>query len=147
MDRWFRAQPKEQAEARLRKKLDLVWRESLAAKNTNQAGIVVEATRRWLGSAAAESLAPAALELAREALRSLEERGRADWRDAGIGPGLLLLLETYGVPADVDLTAVARAARRYYREMADESIPLPHPYNLELETLRIERLRDRNLRR
>ena len=34
------------------------------------------------------------------------------------------------------------AVRSYYEKMRNETIPLPHPYDLHLATLRIERLRD-----
>jgi hypothetical protein len=142
LERWLRAQPKAIAESRLREELAVAWHEAIAARNPNLAGIVVAATEHWVGPDDTERLRPAAQDLARDALRELESRGRADWRDAGIGPGLLLLLERYGVPPGVDLSAVVTAAQRYCREMVDESIPLPHPYDLELLTLRVERLRD-----
>jgi hypothetical protein len=50
-------------------------------------------------------------------------------------------MERFGVPEGVDLEAIVDAALHYYREMADETIPLPHPYSLHMRVLRLQRLR------
>jgi hypothetical protein len=114
----------------------------VATKDVGLAAIVVEALDERFGRKAAEARASEALDLVRDTVSALEARIRVDPREHW-GRVPTALMERIGVPGDVDLNTIADWARRREKALLTEAIPLPHPYDLHLFVLRLQRLQDR----
>ena len=133
IERWLRTREAKDPKVELWRELKRSFDEAVTVGDPELAGRVVLAYDTWLGRAAADSHSEEARALVRKELASID-------RNYHIGDGLLVLLEFYGIPDAVDLEPVLAAVRRRYRELADETVPLPTPYDLHLACLRLERL-------
>ncbi len=140
MERWYRAQPKAEAAENLRAKLAESWQEALASKNVRLAATVAQAMDERLGRESTDALAAEALGLIRETVALWEAQGRKDPRDFSAGRLPIALMERFGVPEPVNLTMLIDPARRQEESLGREPIPLPHPYDLRLQNLRLQRL-------
>jgi hypothetical protein len=133
--RWVRAQGDDLSITALGARLGASWKAAKKAGDPTVFARVVETIDTSIGREAADVLRPAAEEIVRESIASIE-RGH-------LPRGVVFLLERFGVPEGVDLEPVLDAIRARYGEFADEVIPLPHPYDLHLQCLRIARLMER----
>jgi hypothetical protein len=52
-------------------------------------------------------------------------------------------MERFGVPEPVNMRSVVDGARRHEAGLGGEPIPIPHPYDLRLLNLRLQRLLNR----
>ncbi|MBL9087288.1 MAG: hypothetical protein JNM10_09105 [Planctomycetia bacterium] len=143
LERWYLAQPVGEAAKNLRAKLAESWREAVASKDARLAETVVDAMDERLGREPGEALASEARGLIRETISVLEACVRAR-------PGCVFsydlpvgLMERFGVPEQVVLKPFVDGTRHRAAELAGEPIPFPHPYDLDLLILRLERLPDR----
>jgi hypothetical protein len=143
LERWYRAQPAGEAEKSLRTKLAEAWREAVTSKDAGLAATVVQAMDERFGRESAEALAPEALGLIRETLAGIEERMRTRRVYVFSHELPIDLLERFGVPEQVDLKPFVDGTRRRAAELSGEPIPIPHPYDIELLILRLQRLQDR----
>jgi hypothetical protein len=142
LERWYRAQPAGEAAERLRGKLAATRAEAVASKDVELEATILEAMDERFGRESAEALASEALGLIRQTVADLEARIRVDpWEYWGRVP--TALMERIGVPDDVDLRTIAHWTRRCEQTLQGEAIPLPHPYDLHLLVLRLQRLLDR----
>jgi hypothetical protein len=143
LERWYRVQPADEAAHILAAKLAETWRQAVASKDAGLAAAVVHAMDERFGRKAAEELAPEALGLIRETLSGIEEKIRTRRVYVFSSDLPIDLLERFGVPERVDLEPFVEGARRRAAELSGEPIPLPHPYDLALLSLRLGRLQDR----
>ncbi len=142
LERWYRAQPAGEAAERLRGKLAATRAEAVASKDVELEAAILEAMDERFGRESAEALASEALGLIRQTVADLEARIRVDPEEYW-GRVPTALMERIGVPDDVDLRTIADCTRRREETLQGEAIPLPHPYDLHLLVLRLQRLLDR----
>ncbi len=143
VERWVRAQPDEGRDAALTARLDETWNDAVAVADLSVAARLLEARgTRLRGVRAPPELRTAVERLVRASLDEYLREFEQDWRDGRPPRGVIALMERFGVPSGVDLEAVVAAAERYDRELTDAVIPLPHPYDLHVRVLRLQRLRD-----
>lgn len=127
---WRRDHPEDGA---LEAKLAESWQAAVAVDSIRTAGRVIRAYELCVGSPVPESLRAEAHAMVSDELADID-------RNYHIDEGLLVLLESFGVPEGVDLKPVLAAVRRRYDELEDAVIPLPAPYDLHLACLRLSRL-------
>jgi hypothetical protein len=127
---------------RLRVKLAESWREAVTSNDVRLAAAVAGAMDERLGRETADALASEARVLIRKSILALEASTRADPREY-LGKVPLDLMERFGVPEQVDLKRIVDWARGRAESLQGEAIPLPHPYDLHLFILRLQRLLDR----
>ncbi len=142
LERWHRAQPAGEVGETLSGKLSATWFEALASKDVGLAATVVEAMGDQFGRGSAQARVSDALGLIRETVSALGARIRLDPRESS-GRVPTALMERIGLPSDVDLKPIVDWARHREEALQGEAIPLPHPYDLHLRVLRLQRLLDR----
>lgn len=65
------------------------------------------------------------------------------WSERFAFDAVLDLIEAYGVPESIELEPLLQLARDRHEELWDATIPLPHPYDVELAVVRFELLVER----
>jgi len=133
LERWLAEQPDESRAERLADAFVAHWREAVARRDVDHLARLVEA-------ADAHGLADLLPEGGRTEIAAVLRGLRPDEQVAAAAPAVAVLLERRGVPADLDLEAWRRATRARFAELYDATIPLPHPFDLELALARFEKL-------
>lgn len=133
LERWLADQPSEVRAERLADAFVAHWRAAVAQRDVGHLARLVEV-------ADTHDLVDLLPDGGRTELATVLRAIRPDEQTAAAAPDVAVLLERRGVPADLDLDAWRRATRARFAALYDATIPLPHPYDLELALARFERL-------